>query len=717
MGKILKYLKDSLGTVALIFLLLLVQVSSDLALPAYTSDIVDVGIQQGGIDEVAPEKMRPETLENLGLLMTDEKLAFVESAYAVNAESLLVRNKNDRQTLNELEDALGIPMVMLSAGVTSGQLNIPQLKNALASGVMTKEQLLSVLDEKLEALGTSNSTLLKQGAIQFVKAEYEAIGVDLGAVQTRYMLVAGAKMLGLTLVSVAAAICVGFFGARLAAGIGSKLRVNLFSKVVSFSSGDIEKFSTASLITRNTNDIQSVVMACVMLVRIVFYAPMMGIGGVIRVVGTNTGMGWIIAVAVAALLAIFGVVLTVAMPKFQRMQLLIDRINMTMREILTGLPVIRAFNRENHERKRFEEGNLDLTKTQLFTSRVMSLTMPLMMFLMNVTLVAIIWFGAKGIDLGNLQVGNMLAFINYTMQIVMAFLMLAMVTIFLPRAIVAAGRIEEVLNTEPSIKDMDHNKDELLTDCQGVIAFENVSFRYSDAEKDILENISFTAKPGQTTAIIGSTGSGKSTLLHLIPRFFDVSAGRITVDGIDIRDITQHKLRSLLGYVPQKGVLFSGDIESNIKFGGEYITDDDMVEATQIAQAAGFIDEKEGKYESAIAQGGTNVSGGQKQRLSIARAIAKRSKILLFDDSFSALDYKTDVVLRRALSEKVKDATVIIVAQRINTILHANQIIVLEEGKVAGVGTHAELMGSCATYQEIARSQLSDEELKGGASA
>lgn len=717
MGKILKYYKGSLGSVVLIFLLLLTQVYSDLALPAYTSDIVDVGIQQGGIDEVAPEKMRPETFENLSLLMTDAQIALVESAYERNDEGLLVRTANDRDTLDQLAGALNIPMVMLSAGVASGQLNVEQIKAGLASGLVSKEQILAMLDERLASLGTTNEMLLKQGAIQFVKAEYEAIGVDLGALQTRYMLIAGAKMLGLTLVSVTAAIFVGLIGARLAASIGKTLRGKLFQKVVSFSSADIEKFSTASLITRNTNDVQSVVMAMVMLVRIVFYAPMIGIGGAIRVAGTGTGMSWIIVVAVAVLLAIFAIVLTIAMPKFQKMQLLIDRVNMISREILTGLPVIRAFNREKHEKDRFEVGNWDLTKTQLFTSRVMSLTMPLMMLLMNVTLVSIIWFGAKGIDLGNLQVGNMLAFINYTMQIVMAFLMLAMVTVFLPRSIVAAGRIDEVLNTTPGIGDKEATKDDLLADCKGVVCFENVSFRYPDAKEDMLHNISFTAKPGQTTAIIGSTGSGKSTLIHLIPRFFDVTSGRITIDGIDMRDLSQKKLRSLLGYVPQKGVLFSGDIASNIKFGGDYITDEDMMEAARIAQATEFIEEKEDQYQSAIAQGGTNVSGGQKQRLSIARAIAKHSKILLFDDSFSALDYKTDVVLRRALTEKLGDATVLIVAQRISTILHANQIIVLEEGRIAGIGTHAELMQSCEAYQEIARSQLSDEELKGGVSA
>lgn len=714
MGKILKYFKGSLGSVVLIFLLLAVQVYSDLALPAYTSDIVDIGIQQGGISEVAPEKMRPETFDNLSLLMTDEQMDFVLSAYETDAEGLLVRKVSDRETLDALKDTLGMPMVIFSAGVASGQFNPEQLKAALNVGLIQKEQIIETAMSRLDDIGTNNDALIRQGAIQFVKAEYEAIGMNLASLQTRYMIITGGKMLGLTLVSVAAAILVGFIGARLAAGVGQSLRARLYRRVISFSNADIEKFSTASLITRSTNDVQMVVMAMVMLVRIVFYAPMMGIGGAIRVAGTNTGMSWIIIVAVAILLSIFAVLLKVAMPKFSKMQLLLDKINMVSREILSGLTVIRAFSREKYEKDRFEVANRELTGTQLFTSRVMSMAMPLMMLLMNVTLVSIIWYGGKGIDMGSLQVGQMLAFINYTMQIVMSFMMLAMVTIFLPRAIVAADRIEKVLETEPGIADKDAVKDEALSNYRGEVAFKNVSFRYPDADKDMLENITFTARPGRTTAIIGSTGSGKSTLLHLIPRFYDVTGGQIMIDNIDIRDLSQKKLRSIIGYVPQKGVLFSGDIESNIKFGGDTITDEDMLEAAGIAQATGFIEENEEQYQSPIAQGGTNVSGGQRQRLSIARAIAKHSKILLFDDSFSALDYKTDVMLRRALSEKLSDATVIIVAQRISTILHADQIVVLEEGKVVGVGSHRELMKDCAAYQEIARSQLSDEELRGG---
>ncbi|MEG1879320.1 MAG: ABC transporter ATP-binding protein, partial [Pseudoflavonifractor sp.] len=498
-----------------------------------------------------------------------------------------------------------------------------------------------------------------------------------------------------------------------AAKLGLDLRGDVFKKVVSFSSAELDRFSTASLITRSTNDIQQVQMVVVMLLRIVIYAPIVGIGGVMKVAATHTGMGWIIALAVGIIVLLVVTLMAIAMPKFQKMQTLIDRLNLVAREILTGLPVIRAFSREQHEEKRFDLANLDLKKTQLFTNRVMTFMMPAMMLVMNGISVLIVWNGAQGINAGTLQVGGMMAFITYTMQIVMAFLMISMISIMLPRAAVSARRINEVLETVPSIRDKSSLKDKDLADCSGVLAFEDVSFRYPDADADVLEHISFTARPGETTAIIGSTGSGKSTLLNLIPRFFDVSYGRLTVDGVDIRDISQHKLRSLLGYVPQKGVLFSGDITSNLKFGGEEITDAAVQEAAEIAQASDFIAEKPEGYDAPIAQGGSNVSGGQKQRLSIARAIAKHPKIFLFDDSFSALDYKTDVVLRRALGEKIKDATIIIVAQRISTILHADQIIVLDEGKVAGIGNHEALMETCPTYQEIAKSQLSAAELGG----
>lgn len=522
-------------------------------------------------------------------------------------------------------------------------------------------------------------------------------------------------MLLMTILMMTASIAVGFLAAKVSAGIGMRLRNRVFRKVVSFSHAEMDKFSTASLITRSTNDIQQVQMVAVMLLRMVCYAPILGIGGIIKVINTRTGMGWIIVVAVVLILALVGTLMKIAMPKFKLMQTLVDRMNLVSREILTGIPVIRAFSREKYEEERFDKANKELMSTQIFTNRVMTFMMPTMMLIMNAIAVAIVWFGSQGIDMGNLQIGDMMAFITYSMQIVMSFLMLTMISVMLPRAGVAAERIEEIINTEPTILDTAQMQDEKLTG-KGIVAFENVNFRYPGAEEDALSDISFVAEPGKTTAIIGSTGCGKSTLLHLIPRFYDVTGGKITIDGIDIRELSQKKLRSMLGFVPQKGVLFSGTIASNLKFAGEEkISDEMMREAAEIAQAKEFIESKNEKYESPIAQGGTNVSGGQKQRLSIARAIAGRPEVFLFDDSFSALDYKTDAVLRKALYEKIADATVIIVAQRISTILHADQIIVLDEGKIAGIGKHEELLQNCTAYQEIAKSQLSEAELKGGA--
>ena len=545
--------------------------------------------------------------------------------------------------------------------------------------------------------------------------DLKAQGVDLHAHQMHYLLIEGSKMLAIALLMAAAAVMIGLLASQCAAGVGMQLREDMFKKVVSFSSTEFDRFSTASLITRTTNDIQQIQMVMVMLLRVVFYAPIIGIGGIIKVSNTKTGMGWIIAVAVGSALVLVAVLMSMAMPRFKRMQRLIDRLNLVSREILTGISVIRAFSREKHEEKRFESASRDLMKTQLFTNRLMTFMMPLMMFVMNGASVLIVWNGGHGIDAGTMQVGDMIAFITYTMQIVMAFLMIAMVSIMLPRAGVAAGRINEVLQTEPVIRDPETAKDCEKENWTGTLEFDNVSFHYPDAEGNVIEDVSFTARPGQTTAVIGSTGSGKSTLLNLIPRFFDVTKGAVKIDGVDIREISQHKLHDMIGYVPQKGVLFSGTIESNLKFGGEKITDDDMKMAAAIAQAEEFIDEKPEGFASHISQGGTNVSGGQKQRLGIARAIAKSPKIFLFDDSFPALDYKTDAALRKALSREVKDAVVLIVAQRISTILHADQIIVLNEGKVAGIGTHEELMKSCETYQEIARSQFSESELGGAA--
>ena len=683
MLRILKNLKESKTSVILIILLLILQAYCDLTLPQFTSDIVDVGIQQSGIENAAIIEIREETLQNLEQFMSDEDIQYVEQYYEKNENGNYERNTRDTEVITKLNTVFGVPM-------------------ALMSGMEESEEL--------------SDTVIEQRAIAFVRAEYEAMGINIGKLEIQYLLIKGIQMLLLSVVMVLAAIVVGFLASRVGAKIGRNLRKQVFGKVVSFSNAEIDSFSTASLITRSTNDIQQVQMVTVMLLRMVVYAPIMGIGGVIKVAGTRTGMSWIVAVAVAVVISVVVILVRITMPKFKKMQTLVDNLNLVSREILTGVPVIRAFSRERFEEKRFDNANQELMSTQLFTNKVMSLMFPLMTFIMNGVSVLIVWIGAKQIDTGVLQVGDMIAFITYTMQIIMSFLILSMISIMLPRAGVAAGRIDEVIKTKATIHDPkpEETKDNELGDVKGFLKFEDVSFRYPNAHEDVLHSLSFSANPGETTAIIGSTGCGKSTLLHLIPRFYDVTEGQITIDGIDIRNVSQNKLHGLLGFVPQKGVLFSGTIESNLKFGGEDISDDEVKEAAEIAQATEFILEKPDKYESEISQGGTNVSGGQKQRLSIARAIATNPKIYLFDDSFSALDYKTDITLRKALSKKTGDATVIIVAQRISTILHADKIIVLDDGKIAGIGTHEELMNSCESYQEIAKSQLSEAELKGG---
>lgn len=680
MFKIMKYLGEFKASVIAVIFLLILQAYCDLSLPSYTSDIVDVGIEQGGIENAVPKIMREETFNGICLLSGND--ALIRENYEQNGDGNYELRAKEPETIAALDEAMREAIVTL---YHQGE---------------TQEEL--------------GDTMAAQMAVMFVKAEYEALDVDLNAIQTRYLLTTGGKMLLMTVLMMAASIAVGFLAAKVSAGIGMRLRNRVFRKVVSFSHAEMDQFSTASLITRSTNDIQQVQMVAVMLLRMVCYAPILGIGGIIKVMNTKTGMGWIIVVAVVLILALVGTLMKIAMPKFKLMQTLVDRMNLVSREILTGIPVIRAFSREKYEEERFDKTNKELMSTQIFTNRVMTFMMPTMMLIMNAIAVAIVWFGSKGIDMGNLQIGDMMAFITYSMQIVMSFLMLTMISVMLPRAGVAADRIEEIISTEPTILDAAQVQDEKLSG-KGVVAFEHVNFRYPGAEEDALSDISFVAEPGKTTAVIGSTGCGKSTLLHLIPRFYDVTGGRITIDGIDIRELSQKKLRSLLGFVPQKGVLFSGTIASNLKFAGEdKISDEMMREAAEIAQAAEFIESKNEKYESPIAQGGTNVSGGQKQRLSIARAIAGRPEVFLFDDSFSALDYKTDAVLRKALHEKIAEATVIIVAQRISTILHADQIIVLDDGRIAGIGRHEELLQTCTAYQEIAKSQLSEAELKGG---
>ena len=714
MKQIFKYLAEHKGAVAVIILLLIIQAYCDLSLPSYTSSIVDVGIQQGGIEHEAMEEMRQETFETLCLFISDEDEKTLRDAYELNEKKgRYIRQTDEKEEILKLDEILAKPMAMIGGMKSSEEMDFDQFLAGVQAGVITKDAILEMEEEAMEKYDTMSDSLISQMAILYTKAEYEAMDYDTDSIQTKYLFVTGGKMLGLSILMAAVAILAGLFSSKVGAKIGMDLRSRVFGKVVSFSNREMDKFSTASLITRSTNDIQQIQMVSTILLRMVLYAPIIGIGGVLKVLHTKTGMGWIIGVAVAAIFIVVGILMVLALPKFKIMQKLVDRLNLVSREILTGIPVIRAFSREKFEEKRFDQVNRELMGTQLFTNRVMTFMMPAMMLIMNGVTVMIVWFGAKGVDLGNLQVGDMIAFITYTMQIVMAFLMLTMVSIMLPRAGVAAERIDEVLNTEPSIHDEEVTQGD-TKEFEGVLEFHNVGFAYDGASEEALSHISFTARPGETTAIIGSTGCGKSTLLNLIPRFYDVTSGSITVDGIDIRQLSQKKLRSLIGYVPQKGVLFSGTIASNLKFAGDQVSDEMMVEAAEIAQATEFIETKEEKYNSPIAQGGTNVSGGQKQRLSIARAVAKNPKIFLFDDSFSALDYKTDVALRKKLNEKVKDAAVIIVAQRISTILHADHIIVLEEGKIAGMGTHEELLRDCESYQEIARSQLSEEELKGG---
>lgn len=683
MGKIFKYLSKYYTVIIGIILLLVVQAYCELSLPQYMSDIVDVGIQQGGIEHIAPDEMRKETFESLCSFLNEKEEEFLRNCYTKNETGNYKRNKIQQEELEELDKILGMPMIAMSAKGQGAEFNLEHI----------------------------NETLIGQQARMIVKYEYEALGWDLADYQNHYIFHTGGKMLTMAVIMMIASILVGLLASKVSAKLGMELRGKVFKKVVAFSHNEIETFSTASLITRSTNDIQQIQMVAVILLRMVVYAPIIGIGGVFKVINTKTGMGWIIGVAVGSIILLVGILMSTTMPKFKKMQTLVDRLNLVSREILTGVSVIRAFSREKFEEKRFEGANRDLMKTQLFTSRVMSMMMPAMMLIMNCITVMIVWFGSKGVDLGDLQVGDMMAFITYTMQIVMAFLMITMVSVMLPRAGVAANRIDEVLQTQESILDPVQQIQEPKTGWHGTVVFEDVSFSYSGAKEHAISHISFTAEPGKTTAIIGSTGCGKSTLLNLIPRFYDVTEGKITLDGIDIRDIKQKKLRDLIGYVPQKGILFSGTIASNLKF-ARNVTEENMKKAAHIAQAENFILEKEDQYESPIAQGGTNVSGGQKQRLSIARAIAKNPKVFLFDDSFSALDYKTDVVLRKALTEEITDATVIIVAQRISTILHAEQILVLEEGKIVGKGTHSELMKTCETYQEIAKSQLSEQELQ-----
>lgn len=721
MRAIFGYLKGSWRAVCVIFALLIVQAYCDLTLPTYMSNIVDVGIQQNGIETAVPEQIRAQSLSDLELFMTDEEIELVKTSYWEGDDGIWTRKTYlDDQQMDALTDAFSIPMALIYQmdaydGERSGMYSLDELRQAVDMGVVSKDQLMDIREQAMDQMGDMPDSMIQQVAIQYIQNEYEAMGIDMGEFRNQYLWNTGGKMLGLAALSICAAIVVSLLASRIGASIGLDLRNGVFGRVLKFSNAEMNQFSTASLITRCTNDIQQVQMVIVMLLRMVLYAPICAAGGILKVVYTKTGMGWIIVVAVAVVFAVIGTLMALSLPKFKKMQSLVDRLNLISREILTGIMPIRAFSREKHEEQRFAQANTELMRTQLFANRVMTFMMPAMMLVMNGITVMIVWFGGKGVDMGNLQVGDMMAFINYTMMIVMSFMMLTMISIMMPRAGVAADRINEVLHTQPTIVDKPGLQEEdEPRDWQGRICFEDVSFRYPGADTDALEHISFTAEPGKTTAIIGSTGCGKTTLLNLIPRLYDVTNGRVTLDGVDVRDITQKTLRDQLGYVPQKGILFSGDIASNLKFASG-VSDTDMKQAAEIAQATEFIKGKVDGYHSAIAQGGSNVSGGQKQRLSIARAIARHPKVFLFDDSFSALDYKTDAALRQALAQHVGDATVMIVAQRISTILHADQIIVLNEGKIDGIGTHEQLLCTCKTYREIAESQLSAKELEGGA--
>ncbi len=719
MIKLMKYLKKSAGYIVLIVALLFVQAYCDLSLPDFTSKIINVGIQQKGIEDSVPEKLRDSTMQSLKLFMDDAQKDEVVENYTQEDDTWVLKDDISKETRENLNDDFSKAMMILSVFTSDSdqgkqvvaQMGLPEGTDPLeVLSQMPEEAIKQIVDQVDEKLEDMPESIVTQAGVSFVASEYEALGMDVDAMQMQYILMAGLKMLAMALVIMLAAVSITFISSKVAGRLGHDLRNSIYRKVMSFSSNEYNKFSTASLITRSTNDVQQVQQVMAMMFRIVLYAPILGIGGVIKVLQTDSSMTWILGVAVGLIFMVIIVLFQVAMPKFTKLQTLIDRLNLVSREILTGIPVIRAFSREKHEEERFEKANMDLTKTNLFVNRCMTFMMPVMMLIMNGTSVLIIYSGSYAVDNGTMQVGNVMAFIQYAMQIIMAFLMITAISIMLPRANVAANRIDEVLKTEVSIQDP---KDPVhpSEDVKGEIEFDHVSFAYPDAGENVLTDISFKAKKGQTVAVIGSTGSGKSTLVNLIPRFYDVTEGAVKVDGVDVRKMTQKELRDKLGYVPQKGILFSGTIDSNIRYGKPEIDETQVEKAAEVAQATEFILTKPDKYNSPVSQGGTNVSGGQKQRLSIARAVAKNPEIFIFDDSFSALDFKTDSKLRKALKEYTQNATTIIVAQRISTILNADQIIVLEDGHVAGIGTHKELLANCEVYEQIARSQLSEEEL------
>ena len=754
MLKLLRNLKKTLGSVIAIVVLLCVQAATDLALPDFTSKIVNDGIQAGGITSSVPEVLSRDDMDTI-LLFTDQDEEILNSYtlvgaepsdeqedvinkylgkdYEVESDTIYVLNELEENEKVNLEKVIAGPVIEATtitnektASVLKEQIlaSVPDAQRLYLENMtlleiikqMPEEQRTQMLGEATKQVDNMSDSIKQQAAVSSVKEIYKGLGVDTDKIQNDYILLSGLQMLGVALISMISAVSIMFLSARVAARLGKTLRDKVFKKVISFSNAELNEFSTASLITRSTNDIQQIQMLIAILFRVVVYAPIIGIGGFVKVLtNTDNSMAWIIGVAILAILFIVGTLFAVAMPKFKKLQDLVDKLNEVSREILTGIPVIRAFNKEKKEEARFDDANKDLMKTNIFVNRAMSMMMPLLMFIMNSIMILIVWVGGHNVDEGVMQVGDMMAFIQYTMQIVMAFLMISIISIMLPRAAVSARRINEVIDKEPSIKDKKETKN-FNPDKKGLVEFKNVSFRYPDADTEILEDINFTAEPGKTTAIIGSTGSGKSTVVNLIPRFYDVTGGELCIDGVNVKDVSQKDLRDIIGFVPQKGILFSGTIKSNIKYSNENMEDSQMIMAAEIAQATEFIEGKEKKYQDPIAQGGSNVSGGQKQRLSIARAIAKDPEIFVFDDSFSALDFKTDSKLREALATRTKDKTVIIVAQRISTILNADKIIVLEEGKMVGMGTHEELMKNNETYRQIALSQLSAEELgeKGG---
>ena len=744
MLNLLKHLKPFVGSMILAIVLLFIQAICDLSLPDYMSNIVNVGIQQGGVENAVPKVIKLSEMEKLFIFMNDDEKNVVKDNYTLldkdnlttdeynkyvkdypelKNESIYKLNTNEEEKIDKLNDIFGKPMLIVSMLESQGLDGVPGIDSMAPQGMdlskmdpfemlnmMSQEQIDSMLSKVDEKLSDMPDSMITQAATSYVKEQYKEVGINTNKLQSNYVIIAGVKMVGIALISMVATVIVSFIAARVGAALGRNLRKGVFNKVVGFSNAEFDKFSTASLITRTTNDIQQIIMLVVIGLRIVFYAPILGIGGIIKVINTRASMGWIIGVAVISILLLVIVLFSFAIPKFKGVQKLVDRLNLVTRESLTGMLVIRAFSTQKYEEEKFEVANKNLTRTNLFVNRVMTLMMPLMMFIMNVITLLIVWVGAHRIDEGIMQVGTMMAFMQYTMQIIMAFLMISMVSVILPRAMVSAQRVSEVLNIDVAIKDSEKlqmfNEDE-----KGTIEFKNVSFRYPGADGDVISNVSFKALPGETTAFIGSTGSGKSTLVNLIPRFYDVTEGEILIDGVNIKSVPQYDLREKIGFIPQKGLLFSGTIESNLKYGGDYITDKDMIKASEIAQAMEFINSKEEGFNTEISQGGTNVSGGQKQRLAIARAIAKKPEVFIFDDSFSALDFKTDAKLRKAINTELKESTLLIVAQRISTIMNANQIIVLDEGKVVGKGTHKELMENCEVYQQIALSQLSKEEL------